>query len=295
MHAKPSSLLTAPLQLWGGLECTVNRIKGNYFSQIDRNGHSHRFCDIERFSSLGIQAIRYPVLWERTAPGGPGTANWAWADQRLPALRAAGMTAIVGLVHHGSGPPHTSLVDTAFASGLAEYAGAVAQRYPWISHYTPVNEPLTTARFSGLYGPWYPHGRSDDQFLRALLIQCKAVVLSMQAIRKINPQAKLVQTDDLGKTYSTSEMRDVAEFYNERRWLAWDLLCGMLEPGYRLWSYLTSTGIEPADILWFRDNPCPPDIIGVNYYVTSERWLDHRAERYPEHFRGRVWAPLCRY
>ena len=63
MHAKPSSLLTAPLQLWGGLECTVNRIKGNYFIQIDRNGHSHRFCDIERFSSLGIQAIRYPVLW----------------------------------------------------------------------------------------------------------------------------------------------------------------------------------------------------------------------------------------
>ena len=293
MHAKPSSLLTAPLQLWGGLECTVNRIKGNYFSQIDRNGHSHRFCDIERFSSLGIQAIRYPVLWERTAPGGPGTANWAWADQRLPALRAAGMTPIVGLVHHGSGPPHTSLVDTAFASGLAEYAGAVAQRYPWISHYTPVNEPLTTARFSGLYGPWYPHGRSDDQFLRALLIQCKAVVLSMQAIRKINPQAKLVQTDDLGKTYSTSEMRDVAEFYNERRWLAWDLLCGMLEPGYRLWSYLTSTGIEPADILWFRDNPCPPDIIGVNYYVTSERWLDHRAERYPEHFRGRACGRLC--
>ena len=25
-------------------------------------------------------------------------------------------------------------------------------RYPWIDAYTPVNEPLTTARFSGLYG-----------------------------------------------------------------------------------------------------------------------------------------------
>ena len=293
MHAKPSSLLTAPLQLWGGLECTVNRVESDYFSQIDRNGHSHRCCDIDRFASLGIQAIRYPVLWERTAPDGPASADWRWPDQRLPALRAARIVPIVGLVHHGSGPPHTSLVDPAFAEGLAAYAGAVAQRYPWITHYTPVNEPLTTARFSGLYGLWYPHGRSDDQFLRALLIQCKAIVLSMQAIRKVNPQAKLVQTDDLGKTYSTPEMRGVAEFYNERRWLAWDLLCGLVGPDYCLWRYLTSTGIAPADILWFRDNPCPPDIIGVNYYVTSERWLDHRAERYPEHFRGRADGRPC--
>ena len=28
---------------------------------------------------------------------------------------------------------------------------------PHITNYTPVNEPLTTARFSGLYGAWYPH------------------------------------------------------------------------------------------------------------------------------------------
>ena len=293
MHEKPSSPLPSPLQLWGGLECTVNRVQDAYFSQIDRNGHSHRNCDIGRFAALGIQAIRYPNLWERTAPNGPGSADWTWPDQRLPALRDAGLTPIAGLVHHGSGPPHTSLVDPQFASGLADYAGAVAARYPWLTDYTPVNEPLTTARFSGLYGLWYPHGRSNHQFLRALLNQCKAVVLSMRAIRTINPQARLVQTDDLGKTYSTPELRDVAEFYNERRWLAWDLLCGMVGPDYPLWRYLVSTAIDPAEILWFRDNPCPPDIIGVNYYVTSERWLDHRLERYPEHFRGHADGRPC--
>ena len=293
MHERPSLLHTAPLQLWGGLECTVNRVQDEYFSQIDRNGHAQRSCDIERFASLGIQAIRYPVLWERTAPNGLAAADWSWPDQRLPALRAAGIAPIVGLVHHGSGPAHTSLVDPAFASGLADYAGAVAQRYPWVTHYTPVNEPLTTARFSGLYGLWYPHGRSNALFLRALLVQCKAIVLSMQAIRKVNPHAMLVQTDDLGKTYSTHELRDVAEFYNERRWLAWDLLCGMVGPDYGLWPYLTASGIAPTEILWFRDNPCPPDIIGVNYYVTSERWLDHRAERYPEHFRGSADGRAC--
>jgi dTDP-4-dehydrorhamnose reductase len=106
----------------------------------------------------------------------------------------------------------------------------VAARYPWLEYYTPVNEPCTTARFAGLYGVWYPHGRDDRTFIQALLIQCRATVLSMRAIRAVNPNARLVQTDDLGKTYSTPELAKVAEFYNERRWLAWDLLCGMIGP-----------------------------------------------------------------
>jgi dTDP-4-dehydrorhamnose reductase len=275
-----------PLELWGGLECTVNRVRDEYFSQLDRNGHASRADDIARFAALGIRAIRYPILWERTAPDGLERADWSWADERLAALRAAGVTPIAGLVHHGSGPRHTSLLDPAFPEQLAQYAGAVAARFPWLEYYTPVNEPCTTARFAGLYGLWYPHGRDDRTFVQALLIQCRAVVLSMRAIRAVNPNAKLVQTDDLGKTYSTPEMAHVADFYNERRWLAWDLLCGAVGPDYPLWGYLTRTGIDPAEFLWFRDNPCPPDIIGVNYYVTSERWLDHRPERYPAHHRG---------
>ncbi|MFC5462528.1 family 1 glycosylhydrolase [Massilia niabensis] len=274
------------LELWGGLECTVNRVQDEYFSQLDRNGHALRNCDIGRFASLGIRAIRYPILWERTAPDGIDKADWTWPDERLPALRDAGVTPIAGLIHHGSGPRDTSLLDPAFPERLAEYAGAVAARYPWLEYYTPVNEPCTTARFAGLYGVWYPHARDDKSFIQALLIQSRATVLCMREIRKVNPNAKLVQTDDLGKTYSTPEMAVVADFYNERRWLAWDLLCGMVGPEHKLWKYLVGTGVDIADLLWFRDNTCPPDIIGVNYYVTSERWLDHRPERYPQHHRG---------
>ena len=281
------------LALWGGLECTVNRVGDRYCSQVERNGHERRTDDVARFASLGISAIRYPLLWERIAPAGLATADWNWADRQLPALRDAGITVIAGLVHHGSGPRHTSLLDPAFAAQLAEYAGAVAARYPWIADYTPVNEPLTTARFSGLYGLWYPHRSDDRSFIEALLNQCRAVVLSMRAIRSINPEAKLVQPDDLGKSYSTEPLVHLASFYNERRWLGWDLLCGMVDPHHALWTYLTETGIDPADILWFRDNPCPPDIVGVNYYVTSERWLDHRTERYPPHLAGMVDGKPC--
>ena len=273
---------TPDLALWGGLECTVNRVRDNYFSQMDRNGHAGRLQDIERFASLGIQAIRYPVLWERTAPDGVDKADWSWPDERLPALRQLGVTPIVGLVHHGSGPRHTSLIDPAFPDLLAEYAGAVAARYPWVEYYTPVNEICTTARFSGLAGVWYPHGGDEATFIRALLVQCRATVLSMRAIRAVNPQAKLVQTDDLSKTYGTPEMEEITGFFNERRWLAWDLLCGMIDENHKLWRYLLDSGAGEEELRWFRENPCPPDVVGVNYYITSERWLDHRPERYPE-------------
>ena len=273
------------LALWGGLECTVNRVRDNYFSQMDRNGHADRLQDIERFASLGIKAIRYPVLWERVAPDGVDSADWSWPDERLPALQQLGVTPIVGLLHHGSGPRDTSLVDPAFPEKLAEYAGAVARRYPWAEYYTPVNEPLTTARFSGLAGVWYPHGSDESTFVRALINECRATVLAMRAIREVNPDAKLVATDDLSKTYGTPEMQEVVSFFNDRRWLGWDLMCGKVDQHHALWDYLLESNATEEELLWFRDNPCPPDIIGVNYYATSERWLDHRPERYPENRR----------
>jgi dTDP-4-dehydrorhamnose reductase len=272
------------VELWGGLECTVNRVREQYFSQMERNGHADRLGDIERFASLGISAIRYPVLWERIAPGALEDADWSWPDARLPMLRDLGVTPIVGLLHHGSGPRHTNLLAPDFPEKLAAYAGAVAARYPWADHYTPVNEPLTTARFSGLYGVWYPHAKDDRSFVQALLNECRGTVLAMRAIRAVNPAAKLVQTDDICKNYGTEPMQDLADFYNERRWLTWDLLCGKVDEQHALWDYLTGTGVDPAELLWFRDNTCPPDVIGVNYYATSERWLDHRYTRYPEHY-----------
>ena len=103
-------------------------------------------------------------------------------------------------------------------------ARAVAERYPWVDAYTPVNEPLTTARFSALYGHWHPHSRDSKTFIRVLLTQIRAVVTAMHAIREINRDAQLIQTEDLGKTFSTRQLAYQAEFENERRWLTYDLL-----------------------------------------------------------------------
>jgi dTDP-4-dehydrorhamnose reductase len=253
--------------------------------QICESGHQHRPSDLDAFASLGLSAIRYPVLWERIAPNDPAVRNWAWTDVRLQRLRELNVRPIVGLVHHGSGPLYTDLLSDSFAPGLGDFAGAVAERYPWIDEWTPVNEPVTTARFSALYGHWYPHMRDERSFWLALLNQIDGISSAMRAVRIVNSDAKLLQTDDLGRTYATAAVRDQAAFDNVRRWMSWDLLCGTVVPSHPLWSRLCAYGFE-GRLRAIADAPCPPDTIGVNHYLTSDRFLDHRFRRYPELTRG---------
>jgi dTDP-4-dehydrorhamnose reductase len=116
--------------------------------------------------------------------------------------------------------------------------------------------------------------------------QLKAVVLAMQAIRSVNPRAQLIQTEDLGKTHSTHLLKYQASFENERRWLTNDVLSGKLNEDHFFWNYLLQLGLAPSTLEFFLKNPTPPSVIGFNYYVTSERWLDHRVANYPVALHG---------
>ncbi len=273
------------MELWGGHEPTINRVGEVYFDQSLLNGHQQRPGDIALFASLGIKALRYPALWEAISPREPGESDWTNLDTRLAQLRDSGLRPIVGLIHHGAGPRYAGLLTERFAPGLASHAEAVARRYPWISDWTPVNEPLTTARFSAQYGHWHPHARHEPTFWRALLNQIDATRLAMRAIRRINPASRLVQTEDLGRTWSTPALRDQARFDNQRRWMTWDLLCGCVGGDHPLWERLTEMGLGDR-LKAILDDPCPPDIVGINHYLTSDRFLDERLERYPAALHG---------
>jgi dTDP-4-dehydrorhamnose reductase len=275
-----------PLQLWGGVECTVNRVGDRFFNQLERNGHCDRVGDLDRFAALGLRTLRFPLLWELLAPHSLDGIDWSWSDHCLKRARDLGIRPIAGLLHHGSGPVYTNLLDPRFPEKFARYAGAVARRYPWIDGYTPVNEPLTTARFSGLYGHWFPHAQDDNSFARALLNQCRATVLAMRAVRETNPRAQLIQTDDLGKTFSPPALSYQADFENDRRWITWDLLSGFVNRAHPFWSYFKWAGISDAELEIFLRDPCPPDLIGANYYVTSERYLDENFSAHPPECRG---------
>jgi dTDP-4-dehydrorhamnose reductase len=280
-------------EVWAGVECTVNRVRERFHDQLARNGHLHRPDDLERFAALGVTAIRYPVLWEHVAPVRPDRLDWSIPDARLPRLRALGVRPIVGLVHHGSGPRWTSLVDPAFPDALARYARAAAERFPWVTDWTPVNEPLTTARFSGLYGHWYPHGKDERVFVRALITELRGTVLAMREIRAVNPRARLVQTEDMGRTTSTPRLGHEAEFQNLRRWLGFDLLCGRVDAHHPWHARLLASGATEAELAFHREHATPPDVIGLNYYVTSDRFVDERLELYPAWSHGGSSEPFA--
>ncbi|MGK6322152.1 family 1 glycosylhydrolase [Sphingomonas sp. DT-51] len=273
------------LELWGGLECTVNRVGDYYVDQFALLGHRNRPDDIELIADVGITSLRFPIHWESVAPEHPDERHWRWYDERLERFRARGIAVIAGLVHHGSGPRYTDLLDPRFPELLADYARAAAERYPWIERWTPVNEPLTTARFTALYGHWYPHRRNEGDFWRALVNQVDATSRAMAAIRSVTPHAELIQTEDLGRSFGTVVTRDQVAFDNVRRWATWDLLCGRVDQRHPLWSRLVGFGLA-EQLARLHEAPCPPDVIGVNHYLTSDRFLDHRVERYPRHTHG---------
>lgn len=274
------------LELWGGVECTVARVGDDWRNQIVETGHWARPGDLDLIADLGIRTVRYPILWETIAPDSLHAFDFSWTDERLAMLRERGIEVIGGLLHHGSGPHYTSLLDLDFADKLAVFARRAAERYPWITQWTPVNEPLTTARFSGLYGHWYPHHRSNRSFLRALVNECVGTAVAMRAIREIIPNARLVQTEDLGKTFATARLQGQAEYENVRRWLSLDLLCGRVDLSHPLYRELLREGVQPEEIASLSDGAGRPDIIGINHYLTSERYLDHRLDLYPDHAPG---------
>jgi dTDP-4-dehydrorhamnose reductase len=272
-------------EVWGGIECTINRVGASFLDQLVYANFYDKPCS-EIIAGLGISRLRFPVLWEKHQPALNQDIDWHWTKQQLDIFRENNVEVIAGLTHHGSGPAFTNLSDENFPALLASYAGEVAKKFPFIKYYTPVNEPLTTARFSGLYGIWYPHKTDDKSFMLMLLNQLKGVVLSMQEIRKINPDAQLVQTEDLGKIYSTPLLRYQADFENNRRWLTYDFLCGKVNDQHPMWGYLKWLGIPEEKLNFFMENVCEPDIFGFNYYLTSERYLDEKTHFYPAHTHG---------
>jgi dTDP-4-dehydrorhamnose reductase len=274
------------MELWGGVECSVVRVGDAWRDQTCETGHHIREEDLALVADLGIRTLRYPVVWERVAPHRPDEYDWNWSDRRMELLRDLGIRPIVGLLHHGSGPRYTDLLDSELPVAFARYASAVAARYPWVTDWTPVNEPGTTARFSGLYGHWYPHKRDHRTFCRMLVNQCLAVALSMREIRRYAPAARLVQTEDLGRTFATPRLAYQATHENERRWLSYDLLCGRVDRHHPWHRTFLDAGVPAGVLAELSQGDAAPDVIGINHYLTSDRFLDEDVVRYPAGFAG---------
>ncbi len=265
-------------EIWASPEPTFARIdRTRTRDQLRESGHEARESDIDLLASLGIAATRYPVLWEKVAPHHPQVRDYGWAARRLDALAERGVEPIVTLLHHGSGPVYTSLIDPAFPHLLAEYAAATARRFPWIKRWTPINEPLTTARFATLYAAWYPNRFFDDAaFGRAIVNEALGFAWAAERIREVVPDATFLLTEDLQSFTAADEgVAAYAAHKGERMYLSCELLQGRIVDGHPMHRYLTrACGIAPGELARLALDPQPPDVMGWNYYPNSERWIE---------------------
>ncbi len=262
-------------QIWASPEPTVARINAHAVrDQLAETGHERREDDIDRLAALGIAASRYPVLWEKCSPFDPRECDFTWAQRRLERLRLRAVEPIVTLLHHGSGPRYTSLVDPAFPELFAQYARQAVRRFPWVERWTPINEPLTTARFSTLYGVWFPNGNFDHTaFGHAIVYEALGSAAAMREIRAVAPGAQFLLTEDLqGFVAADSGVEAYVRHKYDRSFLSYELLMGRLVPGHPLYRYLRDEcNVARALLERLSDDPCPPDIAGFNYYPNSER------------------------
>lgn len=267
-----------PLEIWASPEPTVARIDAvRTRDQLAETGHQSRESDVELIARLGVHASRYPVLWEKVAPHRPELRDYDWAARRLNGLAERGVEPIVTLLHHGSGPAYTSLLDPAFPQLFAEYAAATARRFPWVTRWTPINEPLTTARFSALYGVWYPNRFADDAaFGRAIVNEARAIAAASERIREIVPAARFMLTEDLQSfTAADERVEELVAHKRERMYLSCELLQGRIVDGHPMHRYLTERcGVAAGELARLARRPQPPDLMGWNYYPYSERRLE---------------------
>src|SRR4051812_31093505 len=107
---------TSPLdpEIWGGIECTINRVGDHFSDQLLFARCYETDSYINEIAKLGITSIRFPVLWEKHQPEKNRPIDWTWTEVQLNKLRNHSIEPVVGLVHHGSGPVYTNLLDPDF-------------------------------------------------------------------------------------------------------------------------------------------------------------------------------------
>jgi dTDP-4-dehydrorhamnose reductase len=64
------------------------------------------------------------------------------------------------------------------------------------------------------------------------------------------------------------------------------LLAGKVTKQHPLYAYMRRAGATERELGAFETTPCRVDTVGINYYVTSERFLDSRVALYPPHLIG---------
>ena len=232
--------------------------------------YEHWETDFKLVKELGIEYLRYGPPYYRVHTA-PGRYDWEFTDMTFNRLKELGIYPIVDLCHFGIPDWLGNFQNPDFPHYFAEYAGAFAKRFPYLNLYTPVNEIFIAAMFSAQYGWWNERLQSDKAFVTALKNICKANVMAMHAILKIQPEATFIQSESSEYFHAIDPQAiPLARFLNQKRFLSLDLTYGY-PLNVTMYEYLLSNGLTKDEFQWFTDNQVKAKcIMGNDYYVTNE-------------------------
>lgn len=261
-----------------GIENSYPKIKSpdGSFKRVDemeKCGHYKYWKDDFRLvKETGIDFLRYGSPYYSTHLG-PGQYDWSFSDEVFNELKTLNIEPLVDLCHFGVPDWIGDFQNPDWAFHFAEYAGAFAKRFPYLRFYTPVNEIFITAMFSGQYGWWNECLSNDRAYVTALKNICKANIMAMQEIMKVQPEAVFIQSESSEYFHPENpDVRSLCDFLNQKRFLSLDLTYGY-PVDVTTYKYLMANGMTDEEYNWFARQEMKTRarcVMGNDYYITNE-------------------------
>lgn len=259
------------MRFLSGLEST--HIFGTGKDVLELTRHTEHFNDdLKLARKCGLDEMRYSIPWHRVERL-PGTYDWTWIDNALNRMRDLGIRPIMDPLHHTSFP---QWLDRGFANDnfpalYLKFVTAIAERYPWATDYTVINEPFVTTWFCGHEGTWYPNYRGDKAFVPMLMNVVQAIVEVSRMLVASVPNVRLVHVEAAEKHRAVDDVsRPHAEFHNNIRFLVQDMVLGRVDRSHPLYGYLIENGADAERLARFREEPGRIHTLGLDYYSHCE-------------------------
>lgn len=267
-----------------GVECSNPTIDGGRVRRdlLEETGHYARWRDDLRLTrELGLRVLRYGLPLHKTFLG-PDRFDWSFADEVMAEIRRLEIEPVLDLMHFGVPDWIGDFQNPDLPYLFQRYCAAVAERYPWVRYYTPVNEIYVTARNSGKDGIWNEQLRGDKSFVTAMKHAAAASILGTQAIAARRPDCVIVQSESAEFIHEMRATRTPeVRLTNKLRFLSLDLLYAH-EPDAEVMLYLLDNGMTRDEFGWFmRGEPPGYQVLGTDYYGRNEHIIKPNGKMVP--------------
>ena len=266
-----------------GIECSNPTIGHGRIrrDQLAETGHyDHWREDLHLVRDLGLKVLRYglPIykVWL-----GEGRYDWSFADEVMGEMQGLGITPILDLLHFGVPDWVGDFQNPELPVLFRDYCSAVAERYPWVRYYTPVNEAYVTARNSAKFGFWNEQLKDDRAYVTALKHLAASSILGCHAIAEQRHDAVIIHSESAEYIH---EMKASAsphfQLVNKFKFLSLDLLYAH-PPDADVLLWMLDNGLTRQEYDWFmRGDPPGYQVLGIDYYGRNEHIIKPDGTRF---------------